>query len=243
MPSMPLRFSPDHIQTYSQCPRQFSFKYNSEYNFSKLDPNRESIKDLIKQCYINRTKHGYDPEWNTLKSRINKICFGHININNKIEFDLAYKKSISLLKLFHRWYYKEFKRDTRQGICNVKLSVPISSSIVDVTVDLILLDPKYKVVPIIFDDDSLLPEQLHNNIKIKSTLYLLYKEIGHYPSLFEYYSISPERIDIHHAYNKTQLDIIEKHVNFIVRGIEYKAFYTSVSEQCNSCSFQKICNL
>lgn len=232
--------SPTQIQSYSICPRQFGFELQVP-PITKQDTFKENIKILIKQCYINRTQHGYNPQWETIKQRINKICFSEIDINNKEAFKLASKRAINLLGVMHVWYTKHFSIDSREALVNVPLQVTVNKTIISETLDIALLDAKYQVVPVIFNDTDILPNMMYNNMKFKTLLWLIYKEINIVPNVSEYLVITNQSIQVHKLFNKTHMDTIDNYVNFIIRAIENKIFYPSVSEHCNSCSFRDVC--
>jgi hypothetical protein len=233
----------EQIQTYSSCPRQYGYsigapKQPAEDNFIK-----SSIKTLVKQCYANRSQHGYDPQWDTIKSRVNKLCFVDTDINDKEAFQFAYKRSYNILRVMHHWYYKLFANDSVEGLVNIPLNVLVNKTIVQAQLDIALLDKEHKLIPIIFNDNDILPTMLYNNIQFKTLLWLIYKETGVYPELVYYFNITQESIHKHEVYNKTPVNVIENYVNFIVRGIENKIFYPSVNSQCSSCRFEKQCTI
>lgn len=235
-----LHLSPTQIQSYSVCPRQFGFELQTPI-ISKHDPFKENIKLLIKQCYINRTQHGYNPQWETIKQRVNKICFVDTDINDKEAFKLASKRAIQLLAVMHIWYTKHFSNDSREALVNVPLQVTVNKTIISDTLDIALLDTKYQVVPVIFNDTDILPNMMYNNMKFKTLLWLIYKEINIIPKVSEYIVITDLTVQVHKLFNKTHMDTIDNYVNFIVRAIENKIFYPSVSEHCSGCNFKDVC--
>jgi hypothetical protein len=234
----------EQIQIYSSCPRQYGYSIGAPKPQAPEDHFiKSSIRTLIKQSYANRSEHGYDPQWDTIKSRVNKLCFKDININDKEAFQFAYKRSYNILRVMHHWYYKLFCNDSVEGLVNVPLNVLVNKTTVNAEIDIALLDSKHKLIPIIFNYNDILPTMLYNNIQFKTLLWMIYKETGVYPKLVYYYVINNESIHKHEVYNKTPLNVIENYVNFIVRGIENKIFYPSVNTQCDTCSYNKICTI
>lgn len=232
----------DDIQAYSQCPRQYAFRKNAGLGMQS-SKYRYIIREIIKQCYINRTQHNYDPQWETIKTRINKFYFENIDVSRKEIFEPVYRESIATMGTLHYWYYKIFNEDVRTGIVNVPVSLPVSNSILTTIIDVVLLDKQYGPVPIVFDNDKIIPNQLSTNIKFKSLFFMLSKELQVPVTVCEYGIITEQTVKYQKVFNKSAIDTIEKYVNFIVRGIENKIFYPSVNEQCNHCSFQQICVL
>ncbi len=236
-----MQLSLEDIKTYSKCPRQYFYDKNAP-SIRYKDQYRSVIQTVIKQSYINRSQHNYDPQWETIKTRINKSYFENVDVSKKEVFEPIYRKSVATMQTMHYWYHKIFMEDLRPGIVNVPLTVDISNSVINLTVDT-LLDNKYEVVPLIFNDNNLTPIQLANNIEFKTIMYCIYKAIGVYPKVIEYAIITQDSVKYQKVFNKTPIDTIEKYVNFIVRGIEHKVFYPSVNEQCENCRFKDICTL
>lgn len=229
MPNLSL----DQIKAYSICPRQFGFRENVQTSFRK---NKIIEHELIKQCYVNRSQHGYDPQWDTIKSRVNKYYFDPVDIKDKIAFQNAYQSSIKTIGKMHNWYYKIFIQDSRHGISNVPLSVEVSQSVITAFADLILIDKKYGPVPLLFSTEESI-FSLANDIGYKTFLWMIMKETG--------YNCKQTELVFETKYSKlwnhSSMDTIEKYVNFIVRGIENKVYYPSVSAECNACEFRPIC--
>lgn len=231
----------DQIQLYSNCPRKFGYTLAAETIQPQPDFFRESIKALVKQCYINRSQHGYNPQWDTVKARVNKLCFADVDMSNKEAFQFAHKRSVELLTVLHYWYHKHFSEESREALVNIPLSVTVNRTVIEETLDIAVLDSKYKLIPTIFNDTDILPNMLYNNMKFKSLLWLVYKETGVIPEVTNYLVITQQGIHPHKVFNKTHMDVIDKYVNFIIRAIENSVFYPSVSSQCDTCEFQKIC--
>lgn len=233
----------DQVKRYSKCPRQFSFVESAGDIFSKPNPETQIAKTLIKQSYTNRSQHGYDPQWETIKTRINKHYFSSIDVSNKDIFQYTYKKSVAMMGVMHYWYYKVFLNDTRHGVANVPMSVDVSNSTINISIDAILIDNKYGPVPLIFNDDGQEAIELHNDIKFKSMLWMIWKNTGMVPKTVEFATVTTDSVKYQRIWNKTPMQTIEKYINFIVRGIENKIFYPSVNSQCNHCAFKQICIL
>lgn len=231
----------DQLQTYSKCPRQYGYSIGAPK--PKDMSTRSIIKDLIKQAYANRSQHGYDPQWETIKSRVDKLVYENVDISNKEAYKLAYKRAMNLLSIMHQWYYKLFSKDDRDGLVNIPLNVLVNKTTITSNIEVAILDKHYQIVPIIFNDQDILPTMLYNNLKFKSLLWLIYKETDIYPKLTYYYQVTDSNISKHEIYNKTPLSTIENYMNFMVRGIENKIFYPSVSEQCNNCEYNSICSI
>jgi hypothetical protein len=70
---------------------------------------------------------------------------------------------------------------------------------------------------------------------------MIYKEINIVPELTEYIVIAPESVQVHKIFNKTHMDVINDYTNYLVRGMEHKIFYPSVSKDCNECPYKNIC--
>ncbi len=234
------KISLEQILTYSKCPKKYSFDL---YNIKQksINKNDEIIKNLIKEIYINRAQDGYTTQWETVKSRIDKICFKDINIKDKTAFNDAYNRSKNLLSIMHTWYYKYFSLDKREGLVNLTLDTQVDKLTISHTYDLIILDPNYKTIPIIFALNNWDYTTLHNNLYIKLITWMLYKNLGYDSKVLEYWIPNSNSIEIRKIFNKTKMDILEKYINFIVRGIEYDIFYPSVNEQCNTCEYKNIC--
>jgi CRISPR/Cas system-associated exonuclease Cas4 (RecB family) len=227
----------NQIQLYSSCPRKFGF-------VQSVPPTKQEdniFKTIIKQCYINRSQHGYDPQWETIKTRVNRHYFADVDIKDKEAFSTAYKQSLATITVLHYWYHKTFMSDNRHGIVNIPLGVQVSNSTIVASVDIILLDQKYGPVPLIFSDNYPSLLTLHNDIKFKTLLWLIWKETTYESKKTEFAITTSESIKYTSIYNKSSMDTIEKYVNFIVRGIENKVYYPSVNTQCNSCEYAKIC--
>ncbi|HLX54686.1 MAG TPA: hypothetical protein VKR58_12125, partial [Aquella sp.] len=88
---------------YSACPRKYGYSILTAPSNKSPDNNKNAIKDLIKQAYANKSQHGYIPQWDTIKTRVNKIAYENIDISNKEAYSLAYKRSLSLLAIMHQW--------------------------------------------------------------------------------------------------------------------------------------------
>lgn len=237
-----MKLSLNDIKIYSKCPRQYSYLRQVEIP-TKTSSYRTIIKQIIKQCYINRTQHNYDPQWETIKTRINKFYFEHTDVTKKEIFEPVYRESIATMATLHYWYYKIFMEDPRHGIVNVPIETEISNSTVNIIIDIVLLDKKYGPVPVLFDDNKYLAFDLSRDITFKSMFFMLSRELQTSSVVAEYAIITENSVKYQKVFNKTPIDTIEKYVNFIVRGIENKVFYPSVNEQCNHCSFREICVL
>lgn len=241
LPIYPKTITLDQIQSYSICPRQFGFNIAETIDLPTKNAFRDNVKELIKQSYINRTQHGYSPQWETIKQRVNKLYFSSIDINDKEAFKLASKQSISLLNVMHYWYYKHFSNDTREALVNIPLQVTVNRTILETNLDLAFLDNKYNVIPALFNDNDILPNMLYNNMKFKTLLWMVYKQIEIIPDVSKYIFITDQTVQVHDIFNKTYMDTIDRYINFIIRGIENKIFYPSVSSHCDSCAFKNKC--
>lgn len=236
-----MQISLEDIRIYSKCPRQYF--YGKSVPFTRTeDRYRSIIKTVIRQSYINRSQHNYDPQWETIKTRINKLYFENVDVSRKEIFDPIYRQSVATMATMHYWYHKIFLNDMRSGIVNIPMNVDISNSSINFSMD-ILLDNKYEAVPLLFNDYNLVPVELSNDIEFKSLLYLFYKATDLYPKVVEYGIITQDSVKYQKVFSKTPIDTIEKYVNFIVRGMENKIFYPSVNEQCSSCRFKDICTI
>ncbi len=211
---------------------------------SKVPVSKDTIvKDIIKQCFINRSQHSYNPEWETIKARVNKACFESIDINIKEDYEKAYQLSIQCLQILHYWYYKSFTLDTREALINVPINLLVSNSTINAQIDIVLLDNKYGAIPIVFSN-GLSPNSLYNNIETKGLLWLLYTQLEKYPTKYEYLVINERVVDTNILFAKSDsIDRIGKYIVHIVKSIESQVFYPSVSEACNSCRFSSICTI
>lgn len=234
----------EDIELYSKCPKQYSF-----YKATKTNPiihykdEERIVKEIIKQSYINRTQHNYDPEWSTIKSRINKYCFEGVDVSQKDIFEPVYRKSIQIMTALHYWYYNMFVNDSRFGIVNVPLSINVANSTINMVADIVLIDQEHGPVPIIFGDTTTKSTTVNRDIKFKTMLLALAKQTQTAVRAAEMVLITPETVKYKKLLNKTPIDTIEKYVTFIVKGIEHSIFYPSVNEQCNNCSFRNVCVL
>ncbi len=230
----------NQIAKYSACAQKYSLSQISLPTKTN-DGFKDHIKELIKQCYVNRTKSNSDPTWETVKNRINKICFEDADINNKEEFNEAYKLSIRLLTVMHHWYYKQFTKDKLTGFVNLPLSYFYGSFSIEETLDLVFLDNKFGIIPVFFSDIPIAP--LYNNIEYKSLLYMLYLETNVAPEVTDYLIIKEESVIRKRVVNKVEaIKQMGKHINHILTGISNKVFTPAVSEQCDSCEFKSICS-
>ncbi len=208
-----------------------------------LSKDIQVIQDVIKQSYINRTKHGYDPQWETIKARVNKAYFESVDINDKDLFRATYTSSVHTLDLLNRWYYKHFLADKRSGIVSVPLRVQIDKSLVIATADIVLIDEKNGPVPLIFGSNDMPANMLYNSIKFKGLLWLIKQETGMYPKVAEYITIN-ESIQVSKVFStERSIDNTKMFVSSIVKNIQQQIFYPSVNEQCHICPFKDICSI
>src|SRR5262245_14854195 len=142
---MQLKISLEQIMMYSKCPRQLGYHIAAKIPVHNTISSKDRIiiKELIKQAYINRTKNNYNPQWETIKARVNKAYFEKVDVSNKEQFKKVYESSIKCLSILNDWYYKYFLLDDRTGIVNVPLNIDVSKSIVTGVIDIVLIDPKY----------------------------------------------------------------------------------------------------
>ncbi len=233
------KLSLEKILLYSQCPKKYSFDLH-QIKKNTIDSNKLVIKNLIKQIYINKTKDGFTTSWETIKARINKICFEPVDINNKEQFNIALKRAESLLSIMHGWYYKYYLNQTvQEGLVNIPLERLVSKTTITHTYDLVVLNLKHKAIPVIFDTIT----NPHNNLYLKAMVWLLSKELKEPINKIELWDITSTKVDIVSLYNKTDIEYIDKCINFITRSIEFKIFYPAVSEQCNSCEWKNVCTI
>ena len=245
LPQSKISLTLDQIQNYSICPRQLGYKLiNGDNGNSSLSPIRKIVKEIIKQAYINRAQHSYTPQWETIKARVNKACFEDIDINNKAQFKIIYEQSITILNILSGWYHKIFLSTKHEGITNVPLSVVINRTTISYQADLVLYDSDYGIIPVLFNDNDILPTMLYNNIKYKSILWLLYKELDVISKLSQYIFIGPNSLQVHNIYNKEDsIKRTGRYLEYIVTGIEKQIFYPCISSECNTCLYKDICTI
>ncbi len=236
----PLVLDPKQIKLFASCPKQYSFLVNSGLD---TKPKVNIIKELIKQCYINRTQHGYNPQWETIKTRINKHCFGPVDIKDKEAFQKAYRESVNLIGILHYWYFKIFAEDNRTCVVNVPLKIQVSNSFVQSSIDLVALDSKYQMIPILFDDSEIDFVKPYNDIIFKVLMWMIWKETGVFIKKVDHAVVTQDSVQYSSVWNKSSMDTIEKYVTFIVKAIENKVFFPSVGSQCSQCPFEKICSI
>lgn len=234
-----------HLLAFSKCPKKYAFDKQTGIQISSpTDFNSSIVKNIIKRTYVTDTKDSKIRTWDSIKNELNKQCYKNIDINNKQQFQLAYKKSIAILDILYHWYHKYYINNSTDAFVNFPLEVELSNGIIiSHTFDLLLLDPTKQVIPVMFNDYGWDPSTLSNNLYVKAQFWLLQKAADLTPKQLYYWTPKMYAFETKIIYNKSNLQNLDRYINFIASGIKYEIAYPAVNEQCTVCPYRDICTV
>lgn len=240
----------DDIVVASMCMKKYEYWTTKDHGVAtSLSWDLSLLKEIFKYAYAKKNKFGKRPAWKAITGVIDQQIFKDVDMKDDSQIDAAYAKSLKLIEKIRReWYVPVFQEEDFEGLVDWwdGIILPNGYVITD-TADLILFDEKKDLILCQLSPIESQVSTLYNDIKLRGQALILTNELGQQVTRMRRISWGESdkiRVrDIHINEPEKFHDNTLRAMVQITNGIKNRAFYTSVSEQCYTCPFRKICSM
>ena len=223
-----MRLSLRDIETYAKCPRLFSYIGHKESTLEITDRHK-----IIYDAYHYRAFYDKSIPWTSIRSQVGRLLFREENLRvpRKVENALAH---------YSHWY-KNYMKDSRQGIAGVNAFAAIGSNVIYEPIPLTLLKSDKHNASILFVcNEAPTFQEVYDSIYYRGLLWLIsnYLEIEVKQIQFNTISETTKTFTIHKGH-----DSIGHIIADIVLSISENRYWPSKGANCINCRYAKECIL
>jgi CRISPR/Cas system-associated exonuclease Cas4 (RecB family) len=235
LPANRIEITPTGLQTFASCSNLFH--YNEIHPLQEpINQENQLIRDTIKKIFglsLQKQRHLQWKEIIAVVDKLNSPEPGLTNLTNLL--DRIYK------------IVREIYKPDIIGYPNLPVSLELYGtcpvSILSCNLELFLISSETSGQIITFSDQPVLSGELFDKIYYRAQVYLTKSALG--------LDFTPDllNLSVSGSFKPTLLRLSEKDlettrevIEYIAMGISKAIHFPSISPQCNSCRFNKICS-
>lgn len=239
------------VETYSKCPKKFEYSLKAGDPPRFLGPKATLLKRIISDAYLKLARNQQTTAWRSVTSEIDKVIFASVPHRDHLDYDEVIdtylKQSMKYMDTIRKgWYEPVYLKEELEGFSDLSVGLKIEGTTLHDTIDLVLFDEKELIV-CRFSSVEEHAGTLYNDMRFRTQALLVNKRLNRPVTKLRSFvwTEDTEKVSVTDLYvhnNQEFMDKTEAAVRQMLSGIRAGIFYPSVSDQCTSCPFRKICS-